>query len=492
MMFSSPSAGYLAQVPSMVPSQPHSWRQLDVKDSIRKASSTSSIGAKAHSMVPDALTARPSPAAEHLLLCKVLDSSAPIFGRGQSWSPSPTASTMTPSSVSPAMTPRPSPSLCHSPRLSSAPCTTPGPPPAAPAGSIHSPRLCSPVMLSRGARLSPRMASPGGFACPPCPSSSSSAGMASSRPLLSASKGTPVATAVSASAYAAFAAGTGAVQGVPVAEVIARSPRPCISSSRFSAPPKIGEEAKAQGKLPVGELVYHGVKFDPTKQPLQSQLLTQLGACPNSVIEVAAGCAGGLNAGIWLLRSGADGKQEELILKLVRFDPFAPTQLVEAATFLKLADEFPDILEDQVLAFPHRIFHVRAFGGVRRHDLIVMRKAPGRLLADIVSEKILAKRTQELTPMLRSIGACLARFHRRYGGKQHCDFGPQNICFDEETGRTTFVDLGGMGNKVRWKDVERFCKILRRLAERHGAGEELEQGINNFIEGYDKASAQPH
>ncbi|CAJ1329525.1 unnamed protein product [Effrenium voratum] len=226
-----------------------------------------------------------------------------------------------------------------------------------------------------------------------------------------------------------------------------------------------------------GDLRLASYRFDPTQEPLRSQLINQLGAGPSALIEVAKNFVGGVNAGLWLLRA-----QEEMVLKLVRFDATAPSQLVEASMFAKLAKEFPKIAEDPALAFPTKIFHVRTPNGVRSHDLVVMRRAPGRLLADLISERCRAGRAEELLDILERVGICTAEFHHRYRGKQHCDLGPHNICFDEESGRTTLIDLGGMGNTVSSKDVDRFCQILRRMAD--GLGQELQEGVRRFQEGY--------
>jgi len=261
------------------------------------------------------------------------------------------------------------------------------------------------------------------------------------------------------------------------------------SASRFSGRQRLGGpilapklqrtvvSAQCEPMDRFGDLRLASYRFDPTQEPLRSQLINQLGAGPSALIEVAKNFVGGVNAGLWLLRA-----QEEMVLKLVRFDATAPSQLVEASMFAKLAKEFPKIAEDPALAFPTKIFHVRTPNGVRSHDLVVMRRAPGRLLADLISERCRAGRAEELLDILERVGICTAEFHHRYRGKQHCDLGPHNICFDEESGRTTLIDLGGMGNTVSSKDVDRFCQILRRMAD--GLGQELQEGVRRFQEGY--------
>jgi len=260
------------------------------------------------------------------------------------------------------------------------------------------------------------------------------------------------------------------------------------SSPRLTSyqPPALHRrEPRGKGSLQFRQLHLGGRPFDPTRQPVSGQLLAELGACPEARIEAMKGCGGGLNQGIWLL-SGAGEK--ELVLKLVRFDPLAPSQLVEAANLLKMQDEFPNIGSDDMLTFPSHIFHVLGPGGTRSRDLIVMRRAPGVLLADVVAERCRAGRVQELIGIFEKVGVSAAEFHHRYGGKQHCDLGPHNIFYEEETGRVTFIDLGGMGNKVAQQDVDRFAKIVCRISGFYG--QNVEKGVGAFREGYAKTAAR--
>lgn len=244
-----------------------------------------------------------------------------------------------------------------------------------------------------------------------------------------------------------------------------------------------GKSSKQQ-KLEVGELQLGFLAFDPSREPLRGQILAALGASPASVLHAARNCGGGVNEGIWYLKDGC----RELVLKLVKFDPLAPSQLVEAATFSKMYSEFPSIISDPALTFPNHIFYVRGPGGARRHDLIVMPKAAGIMVSDLIASYCRVDNTKELASILESIGASIAAFHHRYGGKQHCDLCAENVYFDEATQHTTLIDLGGMGNKVSSQDVERFCKIVRRTCEFYG--KEIEDGIFQFKSGYCRVSAE--
>ena len=50
-------------------------------------------------------------------------------------------------------------------------------------------------------------------------------------------------------------------------------------------------------------------------------------------------------------------------------------------------EEIPEIAEDPHVAFPSKVFRLLGPNNVRRHDLIVMRNAPGKSLDHIISEK---------------------------------------------------------------------------------------------------------
>lgn len=84
--------------------------------------------------------------------------------------------------------------------------------------------------------------------------------------------------------------------------------------------------------------------------------------------------------------------------------------------------------------------------------------------------------------ILEKVGECLGDFHQRYGGKQHGDFTPNNVLYDEETGCVTFIDLGGMVTSCSEGDVSYFSKSLSLSARL--MGQQLEtQGLRHFKEG---------
>ncbi|CAE8616351.1 unnamed protein product [Polarella glacialis] len=221
---------------------------------------------------------------------------------------------------------------------------------------------------------------------------------------------------------------------------------------------------------------------DPARQPLLGQLLTSLGACPSATVKATDGIQGGCNEGIWFLKGGED----DLVLKLVKFDPSMPAQLLESENFLRLHQRNSGIACDPSVSFPVKILHILDERGARHYDLIVMRRALGQTLQEVISEKCRLRRQADFGSIFKNIGHCLAGFHSRYGGQEHCDFGPQNIMYDKDTDHVTLIDVGGMGRKVRSKDVDRFCEIIDMLASKY-YGPELRDGLAYFKEGYSRA-----
>lgn len=222
--------------------------------------------------------------------------------------------------------------------------------------------------------------------------------------------------------------------------------------------------------------------FDPRQPQLRAQLIASLGADPDSRIEAKTGFSGGLNAGIWFLQGGG----EELVLKLVKFDPLAPAQLVEEKQFTKIYKEHPSIVEDTALAFPFKVLRLLGPNNVRRYDLIAMKKAAGHSLDEVIHQKFRKGLQAEMMDIFERVGEELAAFHRRYDGRQHCDAGTQNILYDEETDHVTLIDLGGMGNKCSKNDIERLSHVIRRLSQCPAYGPELEGGVQHFRAGYDR------
>ncbi|CAK8988015.1 Hypothetical protein SCF082_LOCUS1211 [Durusdinium trenchii] len=249
--------------------------------------------------------------------------------------------------------------------------------------------------------------------------------------------------------------------------------------------------ASGGGAFEVRDMALGFWPFDPNLPALRAPLLSALGADPKASdarFEAMRGFHGGLNEGIWFMKSSS----QNLVLKLVKYDRFAPPQLIEERMFSKLYQEIPHIAEDPSVAFPTKVFRLLGPNNVRRHDLIVMRRAPGKSLEIIISEKWRTNRKGDIMKIFSQVGECFARFHRRYGGRQHNDAGTQNVLYDEETQQVTLIDLGGMGNKTDKTDVERLCQLVKKLSLCPTYGPELAAAADHFREGYNRALQTAH
>jgi serine/threonine protein kinase len=233
----------------------------------------------------------------------------------------------------------------------------------------------------------------------------------------------------------------------------------------------------------VEELSFSG-PFDPIKPAVRTQIFTKLSTAKNATI-VQLRQEGGLNEGLWVL-SGASGN---FILKLVPHDRRHFMMPSEAEQFLKLVRDHPAMSDDPALAFPLKIFYCRDQERDKLiHDLIVMRKAPGHSIADIIGRRWFMNKKVELMRELYALGAFLAEVHARHH-MQHGDFTPSNVFYDEVSGAFTMVDLSDFGPQF-WEssesDVERFCVGIDMLAKCYG--EQLRcEGKQHFVRGYQES-----
>lgn len=222
--------------------------------------------------------------------------------------------------------------------------------------------------------------------------------------------------------------------------------------------------------------------FDPTWPQLKSQLTSKLGLSPNAAVEPMNGHRGGLNEGVWIVRDHA----QSFVMKLVKGSNSRgmPT---EAERLFKLHNEHPSMINDMSLAFPVKIFRCAAPGIGKRFDLIVMRKAPGTLLATLIAHMVSEGKTQQIMKILEHLGRFLADFHSRYGNKQHNDFQPSNIFCDPATQRFTLIDVSDVGPKVPLAeaDCERFIASLSLLSKCFGQNF-YHDGKRHFEAGYQR------
>jgi len=217
----------------------------------------------------------------------------------------------------------------------------------------------------------------------------------------------------------------------------------------------------AGGSLETRELQIGAGRFDPSQPQLRSRLLEELGAQQGAKLEALGGFCGGLNEGMWMLND----PPRSLVLKLVkcqRFDSF-PT---EVDKLVKLSREHPSIMDDPALAYPIKVFRCVGPAGQHRYDLIVMRRAPGQPLSDLVAARCHEKKVEDLMRIFEQLGRFLADFHKRYGNMQHGDFQPSNIFYDEVSRRFTMIDVADIGpqDPLSEADVKHFSSGLRLLS----------------------------
>jgi len=170
----------------------------------------------------------------------------------------------------------------------------------------------------------------------------------------------------------------------------------------------------------------------------------------------------------------------------VKFDARLPAELVEAETLVRLHREHPSIAKDASVAFPHKILHIIGADGLRCYDLIAMQRVPGQALALTIGDKWYSGRADELMKIFEHVGACLCHFHKRYGGKQHGDYHPQNIFYDDATGAVTLIDLGGMGGVTDCSDRERLAKVAIQMSSAYGP--KFQEVVRFFERGYTQAA----
>jgi len=248
-------------------------------------------------------------------------------------------------------------------------------------------------------------------------------------------------------------------------------------------PPGLQPQQSPRCTLMFEDLYFDGASFDPCEPSLKAQLLQKLHMQPNALVERMRGGLGSRNAGMWIMRDGA----QCFVLKLVRTSSPGMSQLQasEADKFAKLCRENPRIAQDPSLSFPSKIFHCMSDGGVNNNDLIVMRQVSGVRMSEFIMQRSHGKHVQDLMRILEQFGSFLADFHARYNGMQHGDLTPANVFYDERSGRFALVDVADLAphNPVIQSDVERFISSLKLLSTFCGP-ELFMQGKAQFEAGY--------
>lgn len=220
---------------------------------------------------------------------------------------------------------------------------------------------------------------------------------------------------------------------------------------------------------------------DPNRDPsLKAQLLSNLGLFEEScIIKRVRGRCGGQNEGVWTIQDNQHHNM--LIAKLVQSRGFygfsSEVQKLEA-----IYKAHPSISSDASVAFPLKAFHCVGPNASHYRDFVLMRKASGEPLGDVITDKYRDGRMPEVVPILREFGTFLAHFHKRYGGCQHGDLHWSNIFYETATRTFTLIDVADMGNSsVQKNDMEYFVETLEKMKVMRAV---LSEGVRSFEEGY--------
>lgn len=236
--------------------------------------------------------------------------------------------------------------------------------------------------------------------------------------------------------------------------------------------------------LEAGELRFAGATPDPAQPQALRQVLGSIGA-NSGTVEKLAGFQGGLNDGVWVLHEASctADPPRGWIMKLVKATRTVPTLPTEAQNLLRIAQEHPAMLSDPLLAFPTAILSCVNRAGGRSHDLLIMPRARGERLCDLLANKWHSGQHTDCWRIIEKVGAAAAELHARYANVQHGDFQPANVFWDESTGRVTLIDVGGMGMATCNSDVQHFTRNIGILATVYGSLFEAD-GIAAFHRGY--------
>eukprot|EP00931_Biecheleriopsis_adriatica_P050259 TRINITY_DN2908_c0_g1_i3.p1 TRINITY_DN2908_c0_g1~~TRINITY_DN2908_c0_g1_i3.p1 ORF type:complete len:593 (+),score=121.91 TRINITY_DN2908_c0_g1_i3:85-1863(+) len=269
------------------------------------------------------------------------------------------------------------------------------------------------------------------------------------------------------------------------------SPKASSISAYISSVPSAATAASSSAAKPPAlrgpSLQFGPGPFAPARPELLRQLAVQLCLGEPSAwrVEEMKGHRGGMNQGVWFL-TGRPG--QEFVLKLVRCHRIASNVLTDAENFAKMQRDHPSIARDPVLSFPVKVFNCIGEEG-HCHDLIVMKKVAGERLSEYICRKYYAKQVPFLLQVCEQIGKVLLDFHCRYANKQHGDFQPSNIFYDEATGAVTFIDVGGFGVPTMESDSDHFLRAVNMMANTYGPT--LHSEISRAFErGYPKNAAR--
>merc|ERR1711865_470545 len=167
------------------------------------------------------------------------------------------------------------------------------------------------------------------------------------------------------------------------------------------------------------------------------------------------------------------GETHGLVLKLVDNNRRHQTRLTDTEKFINICNRCPNIVSEFSMAFPVKIFQLRAPNGQRAKDVIVMRKASGLQLTHVLYHKYHGNELEELLRIFKEFGSFMATIHRVYQGMQHGDCQPSNVFYDSLNGFFTLIDVADFGYGPFMaeggdNDVEHFVDGLKTLTRWYG------------------------
>lgn len=241
--------------------------------------------------------------------------------------------------------------------------------------------------------------------------------------------------------------------------------------------------------LDVSQIRLPVANFDPM-HPQVHQLLLQ--SLDKSTMTITPLANVGMNGGVWIL-SDPQKRWADLVLKSrLPEEDISPQHLAEPKHYMKLYSEHPALANDPSVVFPSKIVGCFSPTGEKLTDLIVMRKAPGTTLGTFITEKYHEgpQGRKELYAMFEHLGQVTRQFHDNYG-KQHTDFQTANIMVDKtDNNRITFIDLGGMGQRVADNDLQHLQETLQIISDSYPPATYLELGYHHFEKGYYSKASQ--
>lgn len=211
--------------------------------------------------------------------------------------------------------------------------------------------------------------------------------------------------------------------------------------------------------------------FDPAQPQLRSKLLKRLGFPETATIEkYTEGDHGSFNDGVWLL---SDTNSHGLVLKLVPHQRARPSRATDSEKYVNLQRQRPNIVTENSLSFPLKIFQLKGPSGTKPKDLLVMREAPGFQITHHLYYKFHGGSSSALLDIFKELGIFMCTMHRVYKGMQHGDCQPSNVFYDETTGYFTLIDVADFGFGPYMADggeddVEHFIVGLKSLSEWYG------------------------